>query len=380
MFAFLTVIAVMGGCSSPPAGEDVFVLRAGDYIVIPDDPPVYPLFPEGAPPDSLVPDAPGSDSLSAPDSISIPADFLSADSLGSDSSAVSDSLSIPVDSLPVPGAAEDSLSPADLPEGLNLLAVKVSGSLYGSLGGAQGVSPDVLGAHCVRYIWWDMDPWADFTAGDSLRILYSPEPGLRENCISALEYIPVAGSSNRGFRVYVFMKSGDNYPSIWYPDGTEVVKLLNRMPISTFEEITGIFGERRGSGVHHGVDFKAPVGVQVRTVFGGTVTRVNWNREYNGLCVEIRTPGGNHEMFLHLDRIGGGIAPGRVVEPGSGIGAVGNSGRSYAAHLHYQINDSEGNPMDPYVCLGFRRRRLEGDDMVRFAAVRDSFDVLLRGR
>ncbi len=353
----------MAGCSSPPSGEDVLVLRAGDYVGIPEDPQVNPAPSGEAPPDTLPQDSLRTDSLPMPDSTSLSAD----------------SLAVPEDSVEV---AEDSLSrvDVDLPGGLTLLAVEVRGSLYGSLEEVRGVSPDVLGAHCVRYLWWDMDPWTGLIAGDSLRILYSAEPGLRENCISALEYIPVAGSSNRGFSVYVYRRSGDNFPSIWYSDGTEVVRLLNRMPLSTFEEVTGIFGERRGSGVHHGVDFKAPSGVQVRTVFGGTVNRVDWNMEYNGRCVEIRTPGGSCEVFLHLDQLSSGVSPGRTLEQGSQVGTVGNSGRSYASHLHYQINDSEGNPVDPYACLGSRRRSLEGDDMVRFAAVRDSLDTLLRGR
>ncbi len=104
---------------------------------------------------------------------------------------------MPEDSVEV---AEDSLSrvDVDLPGGLTLLAVEVRGSRYGSLEEVRGVSPDVLGAHCVRYLWWDMDPWTGLIAGDSLRILYSAEPGLRENCISAWEYIPVAGSRTGG--------------------------------------------------------------------------------------------------------------------------------------------------------------------------------------
>jgi hypothetical protein len=356
----LTIITAMAGCSSPPSGEDVLVLRAGDYVGIPDDPQAHPSPSEEVPADTLPRDSLECDSLPLPDST-----LMSADSLA-----------VPPDSAE---AAGDSLPTVDLPGGMNLLAVEIRGSLYGSLEEARDVAPDVLGAHCVRYLWWDINPWTGIIAGDSLRILYSTEPGPRENCISALEYIPVAGSSNRRFSVYVYRRSGDNFPSIWYSDGTEVVRLLNRMPLSTFEEVTGIFGERRGSGEHHGVDFKAPAGVQVRTVFGGTVNRVDWNPEYNGRCVEIRTPGGSYEVFLHLDQISGGVSPGRTVEQGSQVGTVGNSGRSYASHLHYQINDSEGNPMDPYACLGSRRRSLEGDDMVRFTAVRDSLDILLRG-
>lgn len=334
----------------------MLVLHAGDYAGIPDDPQVRePLFHQitdstlALPPDSLIPD---STSLIPADSTGLWPD------------------SMPVDSLP-------EVAPV-LPEGLNLLAVEIRGSLYGSLQGAGGIASDVLGAHCVRYLWWDINPWTGLIAGDSLRILYSTHPGPRENTVTALRYIPLAGSANRGFTVYVFHKTGDNYPSIWYANGTEVVRLLNRMPVSTFEEVTGIFGEVRGSGTHHGVDFKAPTGVPVRTTLGGRVNRIDWNSDYNGRCVEIDFCG-YREIFLHLDEISSGISPGRTVEQGAQIGTVGNSGRSYASHLHYQINDPNDNPIDPYVYLGSRRRTLEGDELARFQTLRDSLDTLLGG-
>ena len=357
----LLTLCLLSGCAAPPEG-DVLVLKAGDYVGIPDDPPVHePMVAVVMPdtvgiilPDTIVIILPDTVFLPPPDSLSIP----------------DDSTVTPPDSLPAPPPVIDS--------SLNLLAVEIRGSLYGSLRDARGISPDVLGAHCVRYLWWDMNPWTGFIAGDSLRILYSTEPGLRENTVAALQYIPVQGSSNRPFKVFVFKKTGDNYPSIWYPDGVEVVKLLNRMPLSTFEEITGIVGEVRGSGIHHGIDFKAPTGVPVRTVLGGRVNRVNWNESYNGRCVEIHS-NGYREIFLHLDELSPGIRPGVSVEAGTQIGTVGNTGRSYASHLHYQINDPDDNPIDPYVFLGSRRRSLEGSDLVRFAAVRDSLDTLLRG-
>jgi len=356
LLCVLLTIVIFSGCVSPPEGDDVLVLRAGDYVGIPDDPQVHePIFHQ-------ITDSTG---ILLPDSL--PVDSTAA--VSADSTALPED-SIVVDSLP--------LVIPELPAGMRLLAVEIRGSLYGSLTGVEGMSADVLGAHCVRYLWWDLNPWTGFIAGDSLRILYSTQPGSRENTVSALRYIPLAGSTNSAFSVYVFHKTGDNYPSIWYANGTEVVRLLNRMPVSTFEEVTGIFGEVRGSGTHHGVDFKAPTGVPVRTTLGGRVNRVDWNTDYNGRCVEIDFCG-YREIFLHLDEISAGVSPGRTVEQGAQIGTVGNTGRSYASHLHYQINDPNDHPIDPYNYIGSRRRSLEGDDLLLFQAVRDSLDTLLRG-
>lgn len=255
------------------------------------------------------------------------------------------------------------------------LALEINGSIYASLTGRID-EPDVLGAHIVRCMWWDTDPWGGMNAGDSLYVLVG-ETG-RENRVVALRYRPKEGTSCQPFSVYSFRMTGDNFPSHYYTDGTEAVKLLSYMPVTTFEEMTGPYGEPRGDHYHAGVDFKAPAGTQVRTCRGGVVTRVNWNHDYNGNCVEVSIGAGYREVFLHLESIAGGVEAGSVLERGDVIGFVGNTGiTSTAPHIHYQINDERGNPIDPYLFFGSRRRSLPPGDMDRFDAFRDSCDMWL---
>ncbi len=255
------------------------------------------------------------------------------------------------------------------------LAVEINGSIYGSLRG-QAEDPDVLGAHIVRCMVWDTDPWHGMNAGDSIYVLVG-ETG-RENSVVALRYVPKQGTSNHQFSVYSFTMTGDNFPSFFYADGTEMMKLLNYMPVNTFEEMTSPYGEPRGDHVHSGVDFKAPEGTLVRTCRGGTVTRVNWNHDYNGNCVEVSIGGGYREIFLHLESVAPGISPGVVLSRGDTVGRVGNTGEtSTAPHIHYQINDENGNPIDPYLFYGSHRRHLPQDDMERFQRFRDRCDEWL---
>ncbi|MEN8209046.1 MAG: M23 family metallopeptidase, partial [Candidatus Fermentibacteria bacterium] len=251
-----------------------------------------------------------------------------------------------------------------------------NGSIYGSLRD-RITEPDILAAHIVRCMWWDSDPWNGMNAGDSLYVLIG-ETG-RENRVIALKYVPKEGTSDRAFSVYNFRMTGDNYPSHYYSDGTEVMKLLDYMPISTFEEMTGPCGEPRGDHHHAGVDFKAPAGTPVRTCRGGSVTRVNWNQDYNGFCVEIAIGSGYSEIFLHLQGIAEGIRAGTIVEKGVTIGYVGNTGvTSTASHIHYQINDENGNPIDPYLFYSSHRRSLSPEDMMEFRPFRDRCDAWLR--
>jgi len=344
------VIVVMAlGCAKNPAPDDSYFISIEDYnrvsvdtvtsqLILPDTTSVLPDTVTAA--DSTV-----SDSLEAlPDSLSL----------------IPDSLMFPEDSLP----ADTIEIPSEM-DSWKVARLEIRGSLYQTLGILSDVDPDILGAHCVRYLVWEMNPWNGFIAGDSLTILYDTSPAERENMVMAFRYVPVCGSSNQSFAGYVYKRAGDNWPSVWKPDGTELVKLLDRLPLRTFEEITSVYGEPRGNHSHAGIDFKAPEGTPVFSVTGGTVARTDWNTQYNGRCVEISF-GGYSELFLHLSEIDDSIVPGAAVQPGDRVGAVGNTGVSSASHLHYQINDPEGYSIDPYLYFTSHRRSLGEEDLQLF--------------
>ena len=256
------------------------------------------------------------------------------------------------------------------------IALQIDGSIYSSLRDRVR-EPDITGAHIVRCMWWNSDPWNGMNAGDSIYVLLG-ETG-RENQVIALRYVPREGTSNSLFSVYSFRMTGDNYPSHYYSDGTEVMKLLDYMPITTFEEMTGPCGEPRGDHRHAGVDYKAPEGTPVRTCRGGSVIRLNWNQDYNGNCVEIGIGGGYSEIFLHLQGVADGVYAGCILEKGDIVGYVGSTGiTSTAPHIDYQINDENGNPIDPYLFYSSYRRRLPPEDMTEFRTFRDSCDLWLK--
>ena len=87
---------------------------------------------------------------------------------------------------------------------------------------------------------------------------------------------------------------------------------------------------------HNGTDFKADVGTPVYASFDGRVRRTNWNRRGNGFCIEIMHPReGVKTLYLHLDKVK--VWKGQYVKRGQQIGTSGNTGRSFAPHLHYEI-------------------------------------------
>lgn len=94
---------------------------------------------------------------------------------------------------------------------------------------------------------------------------------------------------------------------------------------------------------HPGLDIAVPVGSLVRGSGGGTVRQVGEDPEY-GLFVLLEHPEEYQTMYGHLSRIL--VAEGATVAAGEVIGLSGNTGRSTAPHLHFEIRQ-RGTSLDP---------------------------------
>ena len=122
------------------------------------------------------------------------------------------------------------------------------------------------------------------------------------------------------------------------------------------------------------MDFKAPVGSPVVTPKAGTVTRVNWNTRPNGNCIEIRFADGTLAKFLHLEETS--VRPNQHVRAGQRIATSGNTGRSTAPHLHYQL-DRGRRTIDPVKYHGTTQRSLSQAEMASFERTRVRFEGVL---
>lgn len=101
-------------------------------------------------------------------------------------------------------------------------------------------------------------------------------------------------------------------------------------------------GDTRGEA-HPGLDIAVPIGSPVRASGGGTVLQAGEEAEY-GRFVLLEHPGGYQSMYGHLSRIT--VAPGQRIAAREVIGLSGNTGRSSAPHLHFEIRRA-GEPIDP---------------------------------
>jgi murein DD-endopeptidase MepM/ murein hydrolase activator NlpD len=105
---------------------------------------------------------------------------------------------------------------------------------------------------------------------------------------------------------------------------------------------------------HHGLDFSLPVGSDVRVTGAGIVTMVQQQR---GLGKVIKVDHGNSvvTVYAHLDDFE--VKKGDAVQRGQVIGKSGNTGRSTAPHLHYEIRiqGRSVNPV-PYILDSYASR------------------------
>jgi len=98
-----------------------------------------------------------------------------------------------------------------------------------------------------------------------------------------------------------------------------------------------------GDEAHPGLDIAVPVGTLVRASGGATVNQVGEDPEY-GFFVLLDHPEGFQSMYGHLSRII--VTAGATVSRGEVIGLSGNTGRSTAPHLHFEIRQG-GTALDP---------------------------------
>ena len=116
------------------------------------------------------------------------------------------------------------------------------------------------------------------------------------------------------------------------------------------KDISPNFGDPRSGGrTHEGEDIMAVKGTPIVSPTPAVVLHIETGVD-EGNAVYTANPGGETFVYMHLDRFGEGVASGVVLGQGSLIGYVGNTGNASSgpAHLHFEIHNSSGVPVDPF--------------------------------
>ena len=125
--------------------------------------------------------------------------------------------------------------------------------------------------------------------------------------------------------------------------------------------VTSNYGFRHRR-MHRGVDLGYPEGTPVAAAWDGIVriSKGTANTGGYGNLVVIRHDNGLETYYGHLSRRL--VNPGQMVKAGDIIGLGGNTGRSYGAHLHFEVRYL-GNDINPNRLIDFENFQLKYDTM-----------------
>jgi len=239
-------------------------------------------------------------------------------------------------------------------------SIIVDGPLETSLVSVVGptLGPSLTQVVTRTLVWW-VDVPGGLQRGDTLDVLFEERAG-EEPLVQALKFR--SGRRAREYQAYRYQPPKHSFARYYTADGLEVEERLSPSPIDTYEQITALLRDGRR---HQGVDFKSPLGTPIKATFDGVITRRNWNFRSNGNCLEItEEKTGRKALYLHLEVLPTAMQVGTPVRKGDIIAASGNSGRSFAPHLHYQLMSPE-KPLDPFKI--HRTHRIQLNDSERAA-------------
>jgi murein DD-endopeptidase len=228
-------------------------------------------------------------------------------------------------------------------EGLLTLRLKIRNSLTYSV--CRSMTKEegcqTMSAYMSRLLSWNFDINKSMRNGDSLDIAYEMVPGKARFRILKLMYN--SQLFNKVYEANYFAQENAKWGSYFDAEGQEISKRVvdKFAPVKNYQEITSLPGDfRKGPVGHKGTDFKTPVGTPVYSSFEAKVLRTNWNVRVNGYCVELDHPKeGVKTLYLHLSRVL--VKPGQYVKQGDKIAETGNTGRTFAPHLHYEIKSRD---------------------------------------
>jgi murein DD-endopeptidase len=293
--------------------------------------------------------------------------------------------SAPAAAIAAPTAAAPAAAPA-ASTGPRRVAAVLNGAFEDSLTAALPPEDRGMASQLTqvvnRLLVWDLQVSRDGRRGDRLEIVYAPAPAVAPGMPSSAEPVVEAvryASQKLGktLAAYRFQAPGQKFARYYRADGSELEERLVDIPVADYDQVTSLLRDGRR---HKGVDFRTPVGTPVFATFDGVVERRNWNFAGNGNSLDLRDLAtGRHAIYLHLDVIGKDMAPGRKVKKGEQIAVSGNSGHSFAPHLHYQLEEPNGAILDPFAVQATKRLSLDAAGQAGFEPRRAALDTALGG-
>jgi murein DD-endopeptidase MepM/ murein hydrolase activator NlpD len=152
-------------------------------------------------------------------------------------------------------------------------------------------------------------------------------------------------------QIYIQSKSFDEVIQMATKKSDMMASIPAIQPVANKElkRIASGFGRRidpyyKKPKYHYGVDFSAPKGTPIYATGNGKITKVKKSRRGFGNHVVIDHGYGYESLYAHMSKYI--VRKNQNVKRGDIIGYVGNTGKSTAPHLHYEVhkNNKKVNP------------------------------------
>ncbi len=139
--------------------------------------------------------------------------------------------------------------------------------------------------------------------------------------------------------------------------GSEIVIHGFVFPVGEPHSFGDSFGAPRMMGTgfehaHQGTDIMAPMSTPLLACERGIVTKMG-SGVLGGTKLWIKGESGTYYYYAHLSAFAPGMKDGTVVEAGTVVGFVGDTGNAKggAPHLHFEIHPDGGAAVNPYALL-----------------------------
>ncbi|GAA0602545.1 M23 family metallopeptidase [Kribbella sandramycini] len=115
---------------------------------------------------------------------------------------------------------------------------------------------------------------------------------------------------------------------------------------TTGYHLTARFGQAGGrwSRNHTGLDFAGAYGTPIRAVMAGEVIQAAFEGAY-GRQVKVRHSDGTVTSYSHMAEFD--VSVGEQVTAGTKVGAIGLTGNTTGAHVHFEVLPDGENPINP---------------------------------
>lgn len=123
--------------------------------------------------------------------------------------------------------------------------------------------------------------------------------------------------------------------------------------------VTSRYGFRKNRN-HNGIDINLNTGDTVRAAFSGKIRYAKYNSGGYGNLVIIRHENGLETLYAHLSKHL--VLPNDEIKAGDPIGLGGNTGRSFGAHLHFEVRFYDA-PINPEEIIDFAKGELKKQEL-----------------